>query len=120
LVIEWNVREEGCHVDDVRVGRNSEGLGDFSRDENGFIAFPQMTVVIIVVFVVIPPSVSESGALVRNDLRLTPGISLVAAKVFEFLVVCFIWGSVSFVFVAFAKFLLSLREPATLRCMNCR
>jgi hypothetical protein len=61
LVIEWNVREEGCHVDDVRVGRNSECLRDFSRDENGFIAFPQASVAIIVVFVVIPLSVSESG-----------------------------------------------------------
>jgi hypothetical protein len=61
LIIDWNVREKGCHVDDVRIRGNSESLGDFSRDENGFIAFSQMTVVIIAVFVVIPSFVSESG-----------------------------------------------------------
>lgn len=100
MIIEWKVKEEGRQIDDVSIGRNSESLGDFSRDENGFIAFPQKTVVIIVVFVVIPLSVSESekgeraiapatDALVRKDLRLNPKTSPGSAGVVDFVVVCF-------------------------------
>ena len=45
----------------IGAGNRFEKLLYFGRDKNGPVAFPQLTVVIILVCLVIRPSVSDSG-----------------------------------------------------------
>jgi hypothetical protein len=38
LIVGFETAEEGCCVDDIRVGGNGQGLCDFRSDKNGGVS----------------------------------------------------------------------------------